>query len=178
MAVDIVSNQNEKEELYRGIWALANDMRGSVDGWDFKPYVLGTMFYRYISEEICEYINNNENHDRADGFDYATLSDEAAEQGKANIIQEKVFFILPSELFCNVAKRAKSDLNLNETLERIFNHIEDSAKGGEYFAPADISELLTRLATVSKTEVNKVYEMYLQGNDTKFGGCCLKELRK
>ena len=224
--------EQEREELHRAIWAIADDLRGAVDGWDFKNYVLGTMFYRYISENLCNYINEGEVAAGNTDFDYAQMSDEEAEQAREGLVQEKGFFILPSELFVNVLKRAAADENLNETLERIFNHIEESARGsesensfaglfddydvnsnklgstvvkrneklvkllegvaamnlgdvkhhdidafgdayeylmtmyasnagksgGEFFTPADVSELLTRLGTVGKTEINKVYD--------------------
>ena len=223
--------EQEREELHRAIWNIADDLRGSVDGWDFKNYVLGTMFYRYISENFTAYINAGEHDAGNTDFDYATMSDEDAEEARAGLVEEKGFFILPSELFCNVRKNAPSNENLNETLENVFLHIEDSAKGseaeddfaglfddfdvnsnklgatvakrnerlvkllngvadmklaykdnaidafgdayeylmgmyagaagksgGEFFTPADVSELLTRLGTVGKTEVNKVYD--------------------
>lgn len=224
--------EQEREELHRAIWAIADDLRGSVDGWDFKSYVLGTMFYRYISENLTNYINQGERDAGNTDFDYAKMSDEEAEGAREDLIQEKGFFILPSELFCNVRERAPRDENLNMTLEAVFNHIEDSAKGsesensfaglfddfdvnsnklgatvakrneklvkllngvgtmklgdvkdhsidafgdayeylmtmyasnagksgGEFFTPADVSELLTRLGTVGKKEVNKVYD--------------------
>lgn len=227
-----IKKEQEREELHRAIWAIADDLRGSVDGWDFKSYVLGTMFYRYISENLAGYINQGEKDAGNTGFDYAKMSDEDAEEAREGLIEEKGFFILPSELFCNVRKRAPLDENLNMTLETVFNHIEDSAKGsvsensfaglfddfdvnsnklgatvakrneklvkllngvgdmnlgdvkghdidafgdayeylmtmyasnagksgGEFFTPADVSELLTRLGTVGKTEVNKVYD--------------------
>ncbi len=222
----------ERDELQRAIWAIADDLRGAVDGWDFKNYVLGTMFYRYISENLTEYINQGEREAGNVNFDYAKMSDEEAEQIKEELIQEKGFFILPSELFCNVRSQAASDDNLNETLERIFKNIETSAQGsqsensfkglfddfdvnnnklgstvankkerlkklldgvasmnlgsvkdhdidafgdayeflmnmyasnagksgGEFFTPADVSILLTRLGTVGKKTVNKVYD--------------------
>ena len=227
-----IKKEQEREELHRAIWAIADDLRGSVDGWDFKSYVLGTMFYRYISENLAGYINQGEWDAGNTGFAYEKMSDEEAEEAKEGLIEEKGFFILPSELFCNVRKRAPQDENLNMTLEAVFNHIEDSAKGsasensfaglfddfdvnsnklgatvakrneklvkllngvgdmnlgdvkghdidafgdayeylmtmyasnagksgGEFFTPADVSELLTRLGTVGKTEVNKVYD--------------------
>ena len=117
------SNGQERDELHRAIWSIADDLRGSVDGWDFKSYVLGTMFYRYISENLTNYINKNEHDAGCAKFDYASLSDEDAIEARPGLIQEKGFFILPSELFCNVLKNASSDENLNETLERVFNHI-------------------------------------------------------
>lgn len=224
--------EQEREELHRAIWAIADDLRGSVDGWDFKSYVLGTMFYRFISEKLQNYINDGEHEAGNADFDYAKMPDADAEEARESLVEEQGFFLLPSELFCNVRARAAQDENLNETLEKVFNHIEDSAKGsdaesdfaglfddfdvnsnklgatvakrndkltkllngigdmklgnakdhqidafgdayeylmtmyasnagksgGEFFTPADVSELLTRLGTVGKTEVNKVYD--------------------
>ena len=224
--------EQEREELHRAIWAIADDLRGSVDGWDFKSYVLGIMFYRYISENLTNYINADEIAAGNADFDYAKLSDEEAEQAREDLVQTKGFFILPSELFVNVRARAPQDDNLNMTMEAVFRHIEDSAKGteseddfaglfddidvnsnklgataakryamlvklldgigtmklgeykentidafgdayeylmsmyasnagksgGEFFTPQEVSELLTRLAVVGKTEVNKVYD--------------------
>ena len=229
-----MSNQNmkEREELHKKIWAIADELRGAVDGWDFKQYILGIMFYRYISENITNYINEGERKAGDKDFDYTKLSDGIAETQREELVKEKGFFILPSELFCNVCKRAKNDENLNETLEGVFNDIENSAKGaeseddfaglfddidvnsnklgatvakrndklvkilngiadiklddyknnsidafgdayeflmsmyasnagksgGEFFTPQEVSELLTRLAVVGKTSVNKVYD--------------------
>lgn len=227
-----MSNNREREELHKAIWSIADDLRGSVDGWDFKQYILGIMFYRYISENITNYINDGERKAGDTTFDYAKLKDSEAETERANLVKEKGFFILPSELFCNVCKRAKNDENLNETLEKIFNNIENSAKGaeseddfsglfddidvnsnklgstvakrneklvkildgiasiklgnyqdnnidafgdayeflmsmyasnagksgGEFYTPQEVSELLTKLAIVGKTSVNKVYD--------------------
>lgn len=224
--------EQEREALHKAIWAIADELRGAVDGWDFKNYVLGTMFYRYISENITAYINKGEQEAGAEGFNYEIMSDEEAEMAREGLVQEKGFFILPSELFCNVRKRASKDENLNETLEQVFKNIENSAKGsqsegsfkglfddydvnsnklgstvakrnerlvklldgvaamnlgsvqdhdidafgdayeylmtmyasnagksgGEFFTPADVSELLTRLGTVGKKTVNKVYD--------------------
>lgn len=121
--------EQEREELHKAIWNVANGLRGSVDGWDFKQYVLGFMFYRYISENITDYINRDE-HDAGDlDFDYAELSDEEAETIRSEMVKIKGFFILPSQLFVNIRKRADSDENLNETLENVFNAIESSAQG-------------------------------------------------
>ena len=125
---DIIKEQ-EREELHKTIWGIADDLRGSVDGWDFKSYVLGMMFYRYISENLTNYINAGESEAGNPDFDYAKLSDEDAEQARADLVNTKGFFILPSELFVNVRARAARDENLNETLERVFKHIEESAKG-------------------------------------------------
>ena len=116
----------EREELHKTIWKIANELRGSVDGWDFKQYVLGFLFYRFISENLTNYINELEPDDN---FDYAALSDDQAEYGRIETLKEKGFYILPSELFVNVRKRAKSDKDLNVTLNNIFNNIENSAKG-------------------------------------------------
>ena len=229
--------EQERDELHRAIWAIADELRGAVDGWDFKNYVLGTMFYRYISENICNYINEGEIESGNTDFDYAQMSDEDAEEARQGLVEEKGFFILPSELFCNIRNKANTDdewakEHLNEVLEKVFNNIESSAKGsesesdfaglfddfdvnsnklgstvakrnekltkllngvadmnlgdvkhhdidafgdayeylmtmyasnagksgGEFFTPADVSELLTRLGTVGKTEINKVYD--------------------
>lgn len=120
--------EQEREELHRTIWSIANDLRGSVDGWDFKQYVLGMLFYRYISENFANYINEGEREAGDATFDYAALSDADAEQARADLIETKGFFILPSQLFANIRKRAPLDENLNETLEAIFTAIEDSAK--------------------------------------------------
>lgn len=131
-----ITNQNttkeqERSELHRAIWQIANDLRGSVDGWDFKQYVLGILFYRFISENLANYINADERRTGKKDFDYVTLSDKEAEFGRTDTIKEKGFYILPSELFVNVRKNARSDENLNETLSKIFDNIENSAKGFE-----------------------------------------------
>ncbi len=125
----MANGNQEREELHRAIWAIADDLRGSVDGWDFKAYVLGIMFYRYISENLAAYIDNGEQKAGNSDFSYASISDEMAENAREDMINTKGFFILPSELFCNLRKRAKDDENLNVTLETILKHIEDSAKG-------------------------------------------------
>lgn len=239
--------EHERDELHRAIWAIADELRGAVDGWDFKNYVLGTMFYRYISENLCAYINKGERDAGNPDFDYANMSDAESLEARADLVQEKGFFIPPSELFCNVLKHCTDDKavfidsegekknlkdNLNEFLESVFNHIEESAKGseaesdfkglfddidvnsnklgatvakrnerlvkllegvaamdlgsvldheidafgdayeylmtmyasnagksgGEFFTPADVSVLLTRLGTAGKTKINKAYD--------------------
>ena len=124
-----IKKEQERDELHRAIWSIADDLRGSVDGWDFKSYVLGTMFYRFISENLTTYINKGEWEAGNPDFNYADMSDADAEEARTGLVEEKGFFILPSELFCNVCEKAKDDENLNETLERVFNHIEESAKG-------------------------------------------------
>ena len=123
--------EQEREELHRTIWGIANDLRGSVDGWDFKQYVLGMLFYRYISENFRNYINEGEIEAGNADFDYAKLSDEDAEGAREDLVATKGFFILPSELFENVRARAMDDENLNETLEKVFNNIELSAQGSD-----------------------------------------------
>ncbi|WP_202623736.1 type I restriction-modification system subunit M [Sporotomaculum syntrophicum] len=228
------TKEQERAELHRTIWNMANDLRGSVDGWDFKQYVLGMLFYRYISENITAFINAGEWEAGNTEFDYAKLPDEVAEQAREDLVKTKGFFILPSELFGNVRTRAKDDENLNETLEQIFSNIEASAQGtesednfkglfddidvnsnklgntvakrneklvkllntvaemklgngdykdntidafgdayeflmgmyasnagksgGEYYTPQEVSEMLTHLTLVGRTEVNKVYD--------------------
>lgn len=125
------TKEAQRAELHKTIWRVANDLRGSVDGWDFKSYVLGMLFYRFISENLTAYLNA---HERAAGrpeFDYADLPDAEAEFGRAETVAEKGFYILPSELFANVRRRAGADENLNETLERVFRHIEGSAVGAD-----------------------------------------------
>jgi len=223
-----MTKEQERAELHRTIWQIANDLRGSVDGWDFKQYVLGMLFYRFISENLSSYINTTE--PKVD-FDYTKLSDKEAELGRAITVKEKGFYILPSGLFVNVAKKAKNDANLNETLASIFRNIESSAKGtdseddlrglfddldvnsnklgstvekrnahlvkllnaisdlklnsahntidafgdayeylmqmyasnagksgGEYYTPQEVSELLAKITTVGREQVNKVYD--------------------
>lgn len=128
-----VSNVREVEraELHKTIWRIANDLRGSVDGWDFKSYVLGMLFYRFISENLVAYLNDQEHRAGSSDFDYASLSDADAEFGRAETVKEKGFYILPSSLFANVRQRARNDANLNETLSRIFAEIEGSANGAD-----------------------------------------------
>lgn len=124
-----IKKEQEREELHKAIWGIADELRGSVDGWDFKSYVLGIMFYRYISENLSNYINDNERKSGNKSFDYAQLDDKKAKSIKDEIVKIKGFFLLPSELFENVRKNANNDENLNMTLEKIFKSIEGSAKG-------------------------------------------------
>ena len=224
----------DQSALFSTIYKIATDLvhAGHVSEWDFKSYVLVTMFYRYISENLAKYINDGEHAAGNVGFDYAKMSDADAEDAREGLISEKGFFILPSELFCNVREAAANNDNLNETMEQVFRHIEESAKGsesensfaglfddfdvnsksigetvakrnkvlvalldgvakmplysteginadlfgdayeylmgmyaanagkkgGQYFTPADVSELLTRLGTIGKKTINKVYD--------------------
>ena len=121
--------EQEREELHKTIWKIANELRGSVDGWDFKQYVLGLLFYRFISENIEHYVNENQKKAGFANFEYRNISDEEALMGKSQILEEKGLFILPSELFCNVRKNADSNENLNVVISNIFNNIESSARG-------------------------------------------------
>ena len=142
--------EQERNELYRTIWTLANELRGSVDGWDFKQYVLGMLFYRYISENLTSYINKGEWDSGNNEFDYAKIDDDIAESIRNEMVQEKGFSIKPTELFNNLLLKIKkedkdvkeksgkngkeieiSDLdeNLNEKLQEIFKNIEASAIG-------------------------------------------------
>ena len=123
-----IKKGQERAALHATIWRIANDLRGSVDGWDFKQYVLGMLFYRFISENLGSYVNEKQKEAGEDNFDYAALSDSTAQDARKQLLEEKGFFIYPSELFENVRKRATSDANLNETLERVFKSIEDSAQ--------------------------------------------------
>ncbi|WP_276969859.1 type I restriction-modification system subunit M [Ferrimicrobium acidiphilum] len=125
------TKETQRAELHKTIWRIANDLRGSVDGWDFKTYVLGILFYRFISENLTAYLNAGEHSAGQADFDYAKLGDPQAEYGRKETVAEKGFYILPSELFANVRKHSASDDNLNETLERVFSHIEGSALGAD-----------------------------------------------
>ena len=126
-----MNNKKEKErdELHKTIWKMADELRGAVDGWDFKQYVLGLLFYRFISENIENYVNTNQRKLGKKDFEYKNLSNEDAEYGREDILNDKGFFILPSELFCNVRKKAKVNPDLNITIHKVFENIEASAKG-------------------------------------------------
>ena len=231
MTMDTTKEQ-ERAELHKTIWGIADDLRGSVSGWDFKQYVLGMLFYRYISENLTKYINDGEHEAGNKDFDYANITNKQAKEAKEDLVKTKGFFILPSQLFVNIQKKAKDDPDLNVTLEKAFRAIEESASGteseyafkglfedfnvnsnqlgatvakrnerlvklingianmklgeyqdntidafgdayeylmgmyagnagksgGEFFTPQEVSELLTQLTIVGKTEVNKVYD--------------------
>lgn len=133
------TKEAQRAELHRTIWAIANDLRGSVDGWDFKQYVLGMLFYRFISENLAAYLDAGERAAGDTSFSYAKLADADAEHARDETVKEKGFFILPSQLFENVRARAFADENLNETLERTFAAIQGSAVG--YDSEADIAGL-------------------------------------
>ena len=153
-----MNNQKEKEraELHKTIWSIANDLRGSVDWWDFKQYVLWMLFYRFISENLTAFINEMERSSWNPDFDYAKLSDEDAEIAREQVLLAKWFYILPSELFQNVVKIAKNDENINETLSRIFKNIENSAKGME--SEDDLNWLFDDLDVNSKKLWNTTIE--------------------
>ena len=124
-----MKKEQERAELHRVIWQIANDLRGSVDGWDFKSYVLGILFYRFISENITAYVNKLQEDAGITGYDYTKETDANAETARFYTVSTKGFFILPSELFQNVQKKAKTNSNLNETLNKAFRNIEASAQG-------------------------------------------------
>ncbi|WP_305875657.1 type I restriction-modification system subunit M [Helicobacter pylori] len=154
------SSSLERNELHNTIWKVANELRGSVDGWDFKQYVLGILFYRYISENMTHYINKEERK-RNPGFDYASLSDEEAERAREDLIKEKGFFIPPSALFCNALKNAPSNEDLNVTLQNIFTEIEKSSLGTPseenvkgLFADLDVNS--NKLGSSHKIRVEKL----------------------
>ena len=138
-----MSKEQERTALHDAIWKIANDLRGTVDGWDFKSYVLGMLFYRFVSENLTAYVNAEERKAGNSVFNYAALSDAEAEFGRDETVKEKGFYILPSELFENVRKNAKNDANLNETLSRVFTNIEASAKG--YDSEDDVKGLFDDL---------------------------------
>lgn len=126
--------EQERQELYKGIWNIANDLRGQVDGWDFKAYVLGMLFYRYISENLTSYINQKQEEAGFADFDYTQMLDEEAEEARDLMVETKGFFILPSELFCNVRKTAKDNEDLNITLRYLLhNAVMVNLKGAGNF---------------------------------------------
>lgn len=125
------TKEAQRVQLHKTIWRIANDLRGSVDGWDFKTYVLGILFYRFISENLAAYLNDLERKAGEPDFDYSKIADSDAEFGRKVTVEEKGFYILPSELFDNVRELARRDENLNETLERAFKNFEGSAIGAD-----------------------------------------------
>lgn len=125
------TKEAQRAELHKMIWRIATDLRGSVDGWDFKSYVLGILFYRYISENLASYLNAEEHANGDPTFDYADFPDHLAEYGRIDTVPEKGFYILPSELFVNVRKNAATNPDLNETLQSVFKNIQGSAVGAD-----------------------------------------------
>lgn len=146
---EIKSNEGaQRAELHRKIWSIADDVRGAVDGWDFKQYILGILFYRFISENITEFFNQAEHEAGDSEFNYTEITDEeAAEDFRPGTVEAKGFFILPSQLFENVIKTARKNENLNKDLSEIFNSIEASAVGHE--SEQDIKGLFEDVDTTS-----------------------------
>lgn len=145
--------QEQRKKLQRQIWQIANDVRGSVDGWDFKQYVLGTLFYRFISENFTNYIEAGD-----ESVDYASFDDkdERIELIKDDAIKTKGYFIYPSELFLNIVKNANDNPNLNTDLDKIFTDIEASANG--YPSEEDIKGLFADFDTTSNRLGNTVVD--------------------
>ena len=138
----------QRAELHRKIWSIADNVRGAVDGWDFKQYILGILFYRFISENITDFFNFAEWEAGDSDFDYAKISDKEAEADfKPNTVEDKGFFILPSQLFKNVVAKAKDNENLNTDLANIFKAIEGSAVG--FASEDDIKGLFEDVDTTS-----------------------------
>ncbi|MFV0370493.1 MAG: type I restriction-modification system subunit M N-terminal domain-containing protein, partial [Azonexus sp.] len=130
-----MTSTQQRAALQRQIWQIANDVRGAVDGWDFKQYVLGTLFYRFISENFASYIEGGD-----DSFHYTQLPDSVITADiKDDAIKTKGYFIYPSQLFANVATSAHANETLNTDLARIFAAIESSASG--YPSELDIKGL-------------------------------------
>lgn len=145
----MTSNQ-QRAALQRQIWQIANDVRGAVDGWDFKQYVLGTLFYRFISENFASYIEADD-----ESIHYAELPDDVITPDiKKDAIKTKGYFIYPSQLFANVTKTAKTNENLNTDLAKIFAEIEASASG--YPSEQDIKGLFADFDTTSNRLGNTV----------------------
>jgi type I restriction enzyme M protein len=141
---------NQRQELQNQIWKIANDVRGSVDGWDFKQFVLGTLFYRFISENFTSYIEGGD-----DSVNYPELPDSViSPEIKEDAIKTKGYFIYPSQLFVNVAKNANTNPDLNTDLKAIFSAIESSASG--YPSEQDIKGLFADFDTTSSRLGNTV----------------------
>jgi len=158
-----MSSTEQRAQLQRQIWQIANEVRGSVDGWDFKQYVLGTLFYRFISENFSTYIEGGD-----ESVNYATLSDDViTPEIKDDAIKTKGYFIYPSQLFVNLVKSADTNENLNTDLAKIFLDIESSANG--YPSEPDIKGLFADFDTTSNrlgntvTEKNKRLSTVLKG---------------
>ncbi|RNT37372.1 type I restriction-modification system subunit M N-terminal domain-containing protein, partial [Enterobacter roggenkampii] len=145
-----MTSLQQRAELHRQIWAIANDVRGSVDGWDFKQYVLGALFYRFISENFSSYMEAGD-----ESIHYAELDDSIiTDDIKEDAIRTKGYFIYPSQLFCNVAAKANTNDRLNADLNSIFVDIESSAYG--YPSEADIKGLFADFDTTSNRLGNTV----------------------
>ena len=166
--------EQERAELHKTIWKIADELRGSVDGWDFKQYILGLLFYRFISENLTNYLNSEEHKAGNKEFDYTKITDSEAEFGRRETLEEKGFYILPSELFCNVRARAKKDKDLNITLATIFSNIENSAKGTDsendmkgLFADLDVNS--PKLGNTVQERNEKLVKMLNEIGDLKLG---------
>ncbi|MHA3053835.1 type I restriction-modification system subunit M [Acinetobacter sp. ANC 4633] len=145
-----MTSTQQRAALQRQIWQIANDVRGAVDGWDFKQYVLGTLFYRFISENFASYIEGGD-----DSIKYAELSDQVITTDiKDDAIKTKGYFIYPSQLFGNIAKNANNNESLNTDLAAIFAAIESSANG--YPSEQDIKGLFADFDTTSNRLGNTV----------------------
>lgn len=147
-----MTNIKQRDELQATIWKIANEVRGAVDGWDFKQFVLGTLFYRFISENFTNFIEGGD-----ESVDYANLSDDViTPEIKDDATRTKGYFIYPSQLFVNVAKNANTNPNLNTDLAAIFSAIESSANG--YASEHDIKGLFADFDTTSNRLGNTVEE--------------------
>lgn len=147
-----MTSKIQQDELRSAIWKIANEVRGAVDGWDFKQFVLGTLFYRFISENFTNYIEGGD-----DSVDYANMSDDViTPEIKDDATKTKGYFIYPSQLFVNIAKGAANNSNLNTDLAGIFNAIESSANG--YPSEYDIKGLFADFDTTSNRLGNTVEE--------------------
>ncbi len=147
-----MTNTKQRDELQAAIWKIANEVRGAVDGWDFKQFVLGTLFYRFISENFTNFIEAGD-----ESVDYAHLSDDViTPEIKDDATKTKGYFIYPSQLFVNIAKEANNNPNLNTDLVAIFNAIESSASG--YASEHDIKGLFADFDTTSNRLGNTVEE--------------------
>lgn len=145
-----MTNTAQRAELQAKIWKIANEVRGSVDGWDFKHFVLGTLFYRFISENFTNYIEGGD-----ESVNYAKLADDIiTPEIKDDAIRTKGYFIYPSQLFCNVVDKAHKNSNLNTDLKAIFTDIENSANG--YESEQDIKGLFADFDTTSTRLGNTV----------------------
>lgn len=145
-----MSGAAQRAELQSQIWKIANEVRGSVDGWDFKQYVLGTLFYRFISENFSSYIEGGD-----DSISYSELDDSIiTKEIKDDAIKTKGYFIYPSQLFCNIAKDANTNESLNTDLAAIFSDIESSANG--YPSELEIKGLFADFDTTSNRLGNTV----------------------
>lgn len=149
----MATSNAQRTELQRQIWQIANEVRGTVDGWDFKQYVLGALFYRFISENFTAYIEDGD-----DSVDYADMQDNnpVLEQIKDDTIKTKGYFIYPSQLFKNVVAKASTNDSLNTDLANIFSAIESSANG--YASERDIKGLFADFDTTSNRLGNSVTE--------------------